>query len=469
VTLVSRLRCLPLAFVLPLVVAACGQKGPPLAPLRPVPAAIADLAATRLEDTVRLQFTVPAANADGTQPADVARVDVYAVTGDLEGPGGRPLTPRELETLTTRVASIAIQPPPLVDPDVEPEDPPAGSAPEADAPLAPPPAALDPRPAQGAVVHVSETLTPALEAAVFEHPDAAEAAARLAAAMGEDPDAVNDGDEDVPSTAGSGRPLLWYLPPREPSRSYVAVAYSSRNMPGPPSNVLRVPFVAAPPAPPAPRVTHTEAAYELAWDNPAGIRLPIQRTISEAIAKAEDLLPTRPVVVMGTPHTYRVYEVPSAEAPAAQAGAPLNPTPIEGPAFSVAGVTYGAPRCFAVRTVEHRGTLTLESALSPATCVTAVDTFPPRPPSGLTAVGSEGGVSLIWEPSPDADVAGYLVLRGLPGEALAPLTPDPIREATYRDTTAAPGVLYVYAVVAVDAATPANVSVESNRVQEGAR
>lgn len=460
-TFVSRLRRFPLVFVLPLAAVACGSKGPPLAPLRPVPAAVGTLTAARLGDTVTLQFAIPTTNADGTTPADVARVDVFALTGDAQGPGGRALTVRELETLATRVGSIEVQPPPLVPDEDEADD---ASAPGAAAPAAP----ADPRPAQGALVRVTETLTPALADDLFAHPDAARVAARLAAAMGDDPDAL-DVLDDVPSTEGTGRPLLWMLPPDELARNYIVVPYSRRNMPGPMSPVVRVPFIPAPPTPPAPQVAHTATAYQLTWENPAGIRLPIQRTVTAALAAAEELLPTRPLVVMGTPHTYSVYELPSADAPASAATGPVNPAPVETPHFELPGVVFGAPRCFAVRTVERRGTLTLESELSPATCVTPVDTFPPAPPSGLTAVGSEGGVSLIWEASPDADAVGYLVLRGLPGEALRPLNADPIAEATYRDTTAQPGVIYVYAVVAVDGATPANVSPESNRVQEGAR
>ena len=94
-----------LASMLPLAVA-CGKKGPPLAPLRPAPGPITDLSATRFAETVHLQFTLPATNADGTAPADLSRVDVYALTGKAEGPLGRPLTTRELETLATRVARI---------------------------------------------------------------------------------------------------------------------------------------------------------------------------------------------------------------------------------------------------------------------------------------------------------------------------------------------------------------------------
>jgi hypothetical protein len=62
------------------------------------------------------------------------------------------------------------------------------------------------------------------------------------------------------------------------------------------------------------------------------------------------------------------------------------------------------------------------------------------------------------------------VLRGeVPGETLQPLTPAPIRDTTFRDTTAKPGVRYVYAIVAVDSATPPNTSAQSTRVEETAR
>jgi hypothetical protein len=423
-----------------------------------VPATIGDVRAARLGDTVQLQFTVPTTNADSTAPADVARIDVFALTGEALGPGDRPLTVRELETLATRVASLEVQPPPLVsEEDEEPTPVPA----ETGQPAPPP----DTRPTQGSVVQVEETLTPGLAATVFEHPDAARIEARLRASLDED----ELPDEPVPSTEGSGRPLLWMPAPEELSRVYVVVPYSSRNMPGAPSRPFPVPFVPAPPTPPAPRVSHTATAFVLAWDNPAGIRLPVQRTVTEAIAKAEELLPARPVVTLGPPHTYSVYEVPSADAPASAAAGPVNPEPIEAPAYEDPRLAFGVQRCYALRTVERRGNLTLESTLSPATCHTPVDTFPPLAPTGLTAVGSEGGVSLIWEPNAETDVVGYLVLRGQPGEALRPLMETPVAETTYRDTTAAAGVMYVYAVVAVDNATPGNVSPESNRVQEAAR
>ena len=60
------------------LLAGCGKKGDPLPPLRPVPAGITDLRVIRTGDQVRLQFTVPTTNVDGTSPPAVDRVDVYA-------------------------------------------------------------------------------------------------------------------------------------------------------------------------------------------------------------------------------------------------------------------------------------------------------------------------------------------------------------------------------------------------------
>jgi hypothetical protein len=178
-----------------------------------------------------------------------------------------------------------------------------------------------------------------------------------------------------------------------------------------------------------------------------------------------------PTVVPTAYNLYRIDRRPGGEA---AASTPVNVTPTEGLAFTQAPITLGEEACYQVRAVRVYGSARLESAPSETACTKFVDMFPPPPPVNLAAVGSEGGVSLIWDASPGTDVAGYLVLRGElvpggPAPTLAPLTPQPIRESTYRDDTARRGARYVYAVVAIDGATPPNRSVESNRVEEGAR
>jgi hypothetical protein len=128
---------------------------------------------------------------------------------------------------------------------------------------------------------------------------------------------------------------------------------------------------------------------------------------------------------------------------------------------------FGRTQCYAVRA--QRGMVMSEA--TPPTCLTPIDIFPPAPPSGLAAVPSEGGISLIWEPNAALDLGGYLVLRREPGGAtLRQLTPAPIADTRYRDTDVQPGRQYIYSVVAVDAQLPLpNTSLESERVAETAR
>jgi fibronectin type 3 domain-containing protein len=146
---------------------------------------------------------------------------------------------------------------------------------------------------------------------------------------------------------------------------------------------------------------------------------------------------------------------------------PLTDKPVTTTVFAEP-VAFDAERCYVVRTVATRGTLQQESAPSQVACVTPKDIFPPAAPKGLTAVTSAGAISLLWEPNTEADLAGYLVLRGeAPGVTLQPITAAPVHETTYSDTTARAGVRYVYAVVAVDKS--GNIGAQSTRVEETAR
>jgi hypothetical protein len=173
------------------------------------------------------------------------------------------------------------------------------------------------------------------------------------------------------------------------------------------------------------------------------------------------------------PFTYNVYAYTKAE-PAPNQSAlvamtpPLNPQPIETLALEHGGAEPGKEQCFVVRTVEAVASTTVESEPSAPVCVTPVDRFAPAAPTGLAAVATTGAMNLIWDANHEPDIAGYLVLRGQsPGDTLQPLTPEPIRETRFRDTTAQPGVRYAYAVVAVDRA--GNRSAPSARVEETAR
>jgi hypothetical protein len=147
--------------------------------------------------------------------------------------------------------------------------------------------------------------------------------------------------------------------------------------------------------------------------------------------------------------------------------APLNTTLLQEPQFDDPALQFGTERCYVVRAVSVLGGLSIESEASPVACLTPADTFPPAAPGGLAAVGSEGAISLIWEGNSEADLRGYLVLRGEAGANPTPLTPEPIKETTYRDGQVKAGVRYTYVIVAVDGT--GNRSEPSARVEETAR
>lgn len=391
-----------------LVAAGCGKKGPPLAPLRPVPAAVATIEAHRLGDTVRLDITVPDRNADGTRPADLRRLEVYGLTID---PAGGDPSLAEFLAEAALVATIDVRPPP----------PPASEepAPPADPGAAPP----DPRPAQGAVVRVEETVTePAATPVLFDRPVRPAVVARTLAALEPEPG---------------------------PRRTYLVVGYSRRDRRSAASTRVTVPL-GPPPAPPdSVTVTYTEREFTAAWP-----------------PRPPD--PWQPVwSLLGYRLGVDVYEI---SADAAVPAAPLNLTPVIADEFVLPLARFGEPRCFAVRTTETRGSETMAGPLSRPACVTPIDTFPPAAPTGLTAVSGGGVISLIWDASTEPDLGGYLVLRGeAPGETLRAVTASSIADRTYRDPDVRPGVRYVYAVVAIDQATPPNISAQSNRVEETAR
>ncbi|MES1254704.1 MAG: hypothetical protein ABUS56_03795, partial [Acidobacteriota bacterium] len=110
-------RAASLGLVLALITTACGKKGPPLPPLVKLPAAPTDVSAARRADAVELQFTVPAANTDNSRPANVARVDVYALTGP------RSVSDANVLLRGARVASVAVKAPKDPDATTDPDDP----------------------------------------------------------------------------------------------------------------------------------------------------------------------------------------------------------------------------------------------------------------------------------------------------------------------------------------------------------
>lgn len=473
---------------------ACGKKGPPLLPFSDLPRPVRPLIATRLGQTMVIRFTVPNQNIDNRGPANLERVDLYMSPTRLLRSADYLEEERLVESVLVR------EPPP------PPEDPEDGED-EADAPeevvVVPEP------PAPGVDQGAETTVVLNIDPAAFVDVPFEEAREDAEEEGGAPDETVMDLGPRITLLPGGGGPLMLPAPVR--SLFFVASGVNRRGRQGPPSEIVEVPLYDAPPIPGAPLAIYDEMTMTVFWPPPARPRRPIQSNvlpynvlaanplpapvrppIQQPVPIGTNLpsnplprLPIRPIqsttllhqALAATPWAsyvtataYTLYEVePTGQrlATGSPAPAPIHAGVLVPTAYAVP-VVFGEERCFVVRTWEQHEMVTLESEPSPVSCVTPEDTFPPMAPRNLFLVGSEGAISLIWDPNSEADLAGYLVLRGAPADdTLQALTPEPILETTYRDTTVTSGVAYVYAVVAIDAV--GNRSQESGRLEERGR
>jgi hypothetical protein len=352
-------------------VASCGKKGPPLAPLRPVPVAVTAWSAERDGVAVRLHVPVPDANIDGTKPPAVDRVDIYALTqpADAAAPSLTVLT-----AASNLVGTIVVRPsaPPKAaqKPNASPNATPTPDAPP------------DPRPAPGDLTTFVDPVASAADASV---------------------------------------------------RYYTAVAGVGRRH-GPASSILQVPLGELPASPEHVKLDYTEQKLTMSWQPVSDAAY----VIAETDERGGSIVPLVP--------------------------APQSATTFEQP------VAFDKNRCFTVRAAHVHGDVTVLGAPSAPACVTPRDHFPPPAPSGLRAAAADGSVDLVWSGVDAPDLGGYIVLRSAGANGtLRELTPAPISSSSYRDTTVQSGTSYVYAVVAVDKASPPNKSDLSNRFPVVAR
>jgi hypothetical protein len=558
---------------------ACGQKGPPLAPIVFLPRAVTDVAAKRVEDEVVVQFTVPTLNTDGSSPADLRRIEVYGHTGPLP-------TPADFLKYGTLVASIDIEEPPQPKEEskepVAPQEGAGGVVNAPDAGTAQPEAKQEAEsaakagpklPTQGMLISVREALTDK-QKELGPVPPSRPAPPPL-------PDAPVVEKLETPGTVNFELP---------PVRFYTIVPVSdSRGRRGPTVGPIRVPLVEPLLPPETVDVTYTETTISLTWprqpedfapavtaqppaaaaspspaaptppstppaaaaptptpeaptpETPASpapaLPAPAEPTppvpapearppvpaavvsVVEAPALQEtpgtvelyvdieteatrDVAPPAPAATAGakpsaaaaaaaaaakaaaapTPrYGYNVYEAPAVNAPGAPDAPvapgearppvlPLNKAMLTATTFGDPRVEFDVERCYLIRRVEISSGIAIEGIASAPACVTPRDEFAPAAPKNVQAISSGAGVSLLWEANTESDFGGYLVLRGeAPDDKLSPLTPTPIPDTSFSDTTVRRGRTYVYEVVAVDKQSPANQSAPSNRVEETIR
>ena len=476
---------------------ACGKKGPPLAPLHLVPAAASEMSVRRVADRARLRFVLPSRNENGPGPLELDRIEIFAMTipansvepsmdelmskerlvgeiavrpvleeGEAAPPDekrpepGSPVTFDE-ELTREKLTPVVVKtpPPPAATPApgtaAAPTPPGTAAAatpaaPAATAPVTPPPATAPPAtapatapPATAPATAPPATTAPAPAAPATAAPEpttpSAATAPATASPAAATPSAAAPGQAAPAAAAPGAVPPALAAPPKPVTvpyerRLYVVRGVTRKGRTGAVSPLASLPLVGLAPPPENVRVRFSETAVTVEWDAVAS-------AAAYNVYRGEDLLQ------------------------------PVNPAPLKTPSFEQASLAFGEEQCYRVRSASSLDPAVVEGEASPPQCITARDQFAPAAPGGLAAVPTAGQISLIWDANTEKDLAGYLVLRGEGGAdaALAAITPAPIKETSYRDTTVKPGVSYVYAVVAVDTATPPNTSPSSGRVQETAR
>ncbi len=221
---------------------ACGKRGEPLPPLRPVPARVTEVTAASVDDRVELRLTIPAANLDGSTPPAVDRVEVFGL-GTAAG-----VTVPTADQIAADPKNLRLQ--------LAVRREAAAPAPAAP-PVAPPPAG------------VAGAAAPAADV----RPEAGSAATM-----------VDRLDRAALTTAGVT--FMHYV--------VRGVTGSGRGRPGPWSAVLSVPVGALAVGAVSPRLAHDETTLTLSWTAPAeGLSYRVFEVTSAEAAAGAASAPTR--------------------------------------------------------------------------------------------------------------------------------------------------------------------------------
>lgn len=384
-----------------LTLSACGKQGPPLPPLRSVPATTSDLSVRQRGSQLLLEFTYPTATPGGQALGGISGVEVWEADRPFVA---KPATPATAEATAVPVAPAADAPKaeattipePTTEPIVAPGSVgsvvppgPGGTAPANPAvPLAP---VVDPGP-------------PALDPREFTL--AGKKVLTLATA-------------DI-GAATLGDKVLLTLPITEAEAGVTVRHFQIRTV-GPlgdrsePSNMTRI-LPRTPPNPPSEIVATPKATgIDLSWQ-------PVQGA-----------------------EGYLVYRRDAAVKSYAK---PLQAVVAPTVSMTDASAQLGSSYIYAVTTVSHRAPL-VESAIQSEREVRYADRYPPPPVSELVALAEEGQVRLIWTGGDVADLAGYRVYRREGGD-LRRLNVEPVVATEFTDSSVASGRTYVYRVVAID-------------------
>ena len=429
------------------ITVACGMRGPPSPPDVILPGRVVEFEVQRFGNKIYLQFLVPEVNSDGSQPADLERIEIYALTTQPES------EEKELDfddwldeaTLVRTVEIISDNSSEPVEEDTE----------------------FIHEYLQGEEVVFSESISKEMLKPFFstDEENVSKYVDEENVSESSDETFANLLFEKSGNSLVAG-PLVPPSFPRSLQRTYRAIGVSSRGREGSPSPSQKVSLGPVPGVPGKPEVRYGENDLSIEWTIPITARLPIQKIIDS------QALPATTLILPQLPSVYQVYEgsVPLETITMPEA---INPEPLLVNSYVDTEIEFGIERCFTVRTrdvVDQLDQLEVHSDPSDETCIAVVDTFPPASPTGLVAVAGEEVISLAWQPSSESDIAGYIVSRSDEASGIfVKLQHDPLQATNYRDINVKPGRSYVYVVQAVDNAEKQNISLPSSEVEERMR
>jgi hypothetical protein len=220
--------------------------------------------------------------------------------------------------------------------------------------------------------------------------------------------------------------------------TYVATTADAQGRTGPPSARVSITYIAPPEPPRALRGEAGDRAARLSWQPPA--KLVDGAAITDPLA----------------------YEVLRAADPVAEAS-PIGRTAPGATSFEDRGLDNDRTYYYAVRAVRVAGAASAAGEASERLAVTPAKTTSPAPVTDLVALPSRGDVRLSWRPSPEPDVATYVIYRAV--GAAPPTRVGAVRPpaTTFVDRNVPSGT-YRYTVTAQDASARANESRPSTEV-----
>ena len=429
------------------ITVACGMRGPPRPPDVILPGRVIEFKVQRFGNEIYLQVLVPEVNSDGSQPADLKLIEIYALTTQPEQ------DKKELDfddwldeaTLVRAIEIVSDDSSGPVNEDIEFTD----------------------KYLQGEVVVFSETISDdILKPFFFAHEEEVSESFDEEEIAESSSETFNELLFKTSENFLMSGPLVPPSFPRSLQRTYRAIGISSRGREGSPSSAQKVSLGPLPGVPGKPEVKYGEDDLSIKWTVPVNARLPVQRIIDG------QTLPAKTLILPQMPSVYQVYEV-SVSSETITMPEAINPEPLLVNSYVDTKIDFGVERCFTVRTldvVDQIDQLEVHSDPSDETCIVIVDTFPPASPTGLVAVAGEEVISLAWTPNSESDITGYIVSRSDEASGIfMQLQNEPLEATNYRDTNVEPGRSYVYVVQAVDNAEKQNISLPSAEVEERMR